>query len=307
MSGWRAALVAVAVGAVILAAGFVFGRDEGPSVSQPDDGGGVALACAPGLESACRVVAAELGVPYRTWSVGSGVPDRTVVVAPAADLPDGLEAGPVILRSPIVIGAWRQRALVLLSRCGALDFECVAGALGMSWSEIGGSPEWGDVKLGLADPAASEEGMLAWSAAASLADPENMALSITLVASSDGRLASDMVLFGDSRADLAITTEAALAGQMANAPGRGGRIEVFYPVSSPWVEYVAAGRGRGVSSLKERLSAPDLEPLWAAAGVRSAVHQVSTLLDGLGQPGSVDPAPDSPSRGRLLTDWKEVR
>ncbi len=305
MSGWRAALVAVAVGAVILAAGFVFGGDDGPSI--PEDAGGVSLACAPGLEIACRAVAIELGVAYRAWLVGAEVPDRTVVVAPAADLPVGLEAGPVILRSPVVIGAWRQRALVLLSRCGALDFECVSDAMGKGWMEMGGSAEWGDFKIGLADPQLSEEGMLAWAAASPLADADTLSLSITLVAPSAGRLASDMVLFGDSRADLAITTEAALAGQMANAPGRGGRIEVFYPVSSPWVEYVAYGRGRGTSSLIERLGSVELEPVWAAAGVRSAQHEVTGLREGLGEPGVAAPAPDADTRARLIDDWKEVR
>lgn len=307
MSGWRAALVAIAVGAVVLTAGYVLTGDRGGEVGVVD-GGGAGLACSPGIEHACRVVASRLEVEYRPWSAGSTLPDRTVLLAPAADLPDGLAPGSAVLRSPIVIGAWRQRALVLLSRCGSIDLSCIGGVIGMTWDEVGGSAEWGDVKLGLADPNRSEEGLLGWVAAADLSqDREAMSLSITLVASSDARLVGDMVLFGDSRADLAITTEAALAGQMANAPGRGGRIEVFYPALSPWVEYVAAGEGRGTQSLIEELSSQDLAEVWSASGVRSAIHQTSGLMEGLGAPGNASPAPDEATRARLLEEWKEVR
>lgn len=307
MSGWRAAMVAVAVGAVVLTFGYVLGtdRDGGNGVV---DTGGAGLACSPGIEHACRAVAARLGVEYRPWSAGSDLPDRTVLLAPAADLPDGVSPGEAVLRSPIVIGAWRQRALVLLARCGSVDLACVGGAIGSTWEEVGGSPEWGEVKLALADPTRSEEGLLGWVSAAGLTpDREAMSLALTLVAASDARLVADMVLFGDSRADLAITTEASLAGQMANAPGRGGRLEVFYPDSSPWVEYVTAGEGRGTQSLIEDLSSAELASVWAAAGLRPALHSPDGLMEGLGVPGTEAQAPDQATRARLLEEWKEVR
>jgi hypothetical protein len=308
VSGWRAALVALAVGAVVLGLGWAIprlgaGGDEGP---EPTSAPGLVLACVPTLEPACRQIAASSGASFSTWEAGDPLPERGVVVAPAADLPEGTQPGPVVAESPVVIGAWGERASILRSRCGTLDLACVGAALGESWEELGGDDSWGSFKIGLADPTDGQADLLAWSVASGLGTPRLIGESLRLVSSDDARLAAELVLFGDARADLVIGTEAAIAGQFENAIGRGGRLEVYYPAASPWVEYVAAGQGRGSSGLIEALGAAAAEAAFKAAGVR-VPGGTGGLPNGLGTPGAEQPPPDATTRATLIAAWEDLR
>lgn len=309
MSGWRAALVALVVGGAILATGFWVTRPDaaadtlpGPTTRPPVEG--VRLVCVEALQPVCAAAAAELGASHTTWEVGEEVPELAVVVAPAADL--GAADAPMVGRSPIVIGAWRERAQVLQATCGALDAACLSRAIGSTWADLGGRDTWGDFKLGLADPSKSEPGMLAWSVAAGLAEEEALDRSLRLVAPSDGRLLADLVLFGDSRADVVIAPEVTVAGQFENAIGRGGRLEVFYLASGPWVEYAAVAEGRGAGDLLERLQSPELAAVLAGAGLRPPTGEPASMPEGLGAPGEAAPAPDSATRATLLDTWDHI-
>lgn len=310
MSGWRAALVASIVGALILITGYVVPRLGGGDQSGPsgieEDISGLVLVCVPALEPACDAVAAEIGIASIGWEPDGDLPDRHVLVAPAGDLPEGATTGTPIAESPIVIGAWLDRSQVLSAHCGQVDFECIGSTLGSTWEEIGGNDAWGDFKLGLADPSRSETGMLGWSTAQPLATRSDMSHSLRLVTVTDARLTSDLVLFGDSRADVVITTEVALFGQLDNAIGRGGRLEIFYPASSPWVTYVAVGDGFGSGGLLDRLTEPEIAQLFATAGLRPVTGSV-TYPQSLGTPGSRSAPPDQSTRATLLEAWERTR
>lgn len=311
MSGWRAALVALVVGAVILGIGYLVPR-LGTDGTAPDAGNGgedtsgVVLACAPAIQEACTLVAAELELSTVSWQPGASLPDRHVLIAPAADLPEGAEQGPPLLESPIVVGAWLERSQILSARCGSIDVECVVGALGSRWEELGGNDTWGDFKIGLADPTTSDAGMLAFSLLSPVADRGDLATSLRLVTTDDDRLTEDMVLFGDSRADLVITTEIAVFKQMSNAIGRGGRLEIFYPTSSPWVEYVTSAQGFGAGRVVERLSEPSSARLFASAGIRPASGSWDMPAE-LGTPGPKASPPDPATRATLVEAWERLR
>ena len=110
MSGWRAAIVAAVVGGVILLVGWLMSRDGGTDIdptvtTAAAPSGGATLSCPLALESACRDLATHLGAGYVPFD-GSPPGDDVVVLAPAADLPEGLEPGPVTARSPIALMVW---------------------------------------------------------------------------------------------------------------------------------------------------------------------------------------------------------
>jgi hypothetical protein len=310
MSGWRAALVALIVGAVILGIGYLIPR-LGADAAPPDDGdaedtSGVVLVCAPVLHQACQAVADELDLDTARLEPGRSLPDRHVLVAPASELPEGSEPGPPLVRSPIVIGAWLERSQILSARCGTIDLDCLAGAVGERWEDLGGNDTWGDFKLGLASPATSESGVLALAMLTPAVERSDLAASLRLVARDDARLTEDLVLFGDSRADVVVTTEVSVFNQMENAIGRGGRLEVFYPASSPWVEYVTVAKGFGAGRLVDRLSDPAILRLFAGSGVRP-VTGTWDLPPGLGTAGATAAPPDSGTRATLLEVWEQLR
>ncbi len=309
MSGWRAALVALVVGGLILGAGWLIprlGSDEEDAPPTDEDISGLTLACVPVLSPACDAIGAELDVRVVSWEPGRSLPDRYVLLAPEADLTGGLQPGPIVAQSPIVIGAWLDRSSILLSRCGTLDLQCVASSLGRRWETIGGNDAWGDFKIGLADASSSDAGLLAWSAIQPLADGQRLSQSLRLVTGDDDSLTRDLVLFGDSRADLVITTEVAVFNQFQNAIGRGGRLEIFYEPSGPWVEYVAVAGGFGSGGLIERLGDRDVGALFAAAGVRPAMGSYG-YPEPIGEPGSKAPPPDPATRGTLIEAWERTR
>lgn len=307
--------MSVAVGGLILLTGWLLPRlgdnagDEGPTatVEPADVDTDVVLACVEALEPACDVAASVLGVASDVWGPGDPLPDAGVLLAPSAELPDGTESGEVTAVTPIVISGWRTRWQPLEIFCDdAVDAACLAAAAGQIWSDLGGSDDWGSFKLGLADPSLSEAGLLAWS----LVEPElatpSLAATLRLTSATDAELMADLVLFGDSRADVVVTTEVAVAGQFQNAISRGdGRLEIGYPTSGPWVEYVAVPIGRSGRNLADRLSEEGVARALTGTGLRPASGPVGELPEGLGEPGSQTPNPDDQTRARLIQSWED--
>jgi hypothetical protein len=317
MSGWRAGLVAALVGGAVLLAGWLI-----PRLGSDGDGGGDAsttptttagsalppLACAAELDTVCRSLAGTLGTTVRRFTPGIDPGGDVVILAPTPDLPDGFGDAAAVGRSPIVITAWRERAQVLGAHCGGpVDTGCLERAYGNEWSALGGNAVWGIFKAGLADPGRSEAAMLAWSLVAGGGVADGLEESLRLRAADTGALMEEMVLFGDSRADAAVAPEVAVAAQLANAIGRGGRLEVFYPSSGPWVEYAAAGRGRDAGRLVERLLESGVQQALGPLGLRPAVGEAAGLPDGLGTPGTPAPGPDEAARTALLGAWEGLR
>jgi hypothetical protein len=308
MSGWRAAMVAACVGGLVLLAGWLIGRGgdgaEEAGTTVTGLGGDLpALACPAALDEVCGDLADRLGTTAIDFTPGSEPPAEAVILAPARDLPESSTPGEVVGRSPIVIVVWRERALVLRASCAtSVDAACLASAFGRTWGELGGDDGWGSFKLGLADPSRSEAALAAWSVLASGGVPGGLADSLRLRAVDDGGLLLEMAQFGDSRADAAVATEVAVAAQLDNVLGRGGRFEVYYPDPGPWVEFVALGEGRDAQRLIGRLLESDMQEIIAAAGLRP-VSGAALLPEELGDPGDAAPPLTEAQREALLEAW----
>lgn len=296
--------MALAVGAVVLVAGYVvprLGSDPGAAPSVDAD---VVLACVPAVAPACREVAGDLGVATIAWTPGEPVPASAVVVAPGPDLPAGVGSGEVMARSPVVIAVWLERLPLLAEACGgAVDFGCVAGNAGAAWTEIGGPETWGTFTIGLAEPGAGEAELLSWWAVQEAGPSPRLDAGLRLTASSDARLAEDFVLFGASRADAIVVSEVAVAPQLGNAPLRGGRIEIVYPGEQPWVDYLATPTSRQADELAEVLFTADVQDRLAAHGLRPVSGDLAGLPDGLGEPGREQAAPGPEDRATLVETW----
>jgi hypothetical protein len=312
MKSWRSALIAAVVGALVLLAGYLIDRppgEGGSSSTVQEAADGAVLACAAALRPACDALASELGTTAGTYRPGTDPGSGTVVIAPAADLFSGLEVGAAVARSPIAIAVWQARAGVLSAHCGgSINLACLSAAYGEAWEDLGGLQSWGGFKLGLADPTASEGGLAAWRAVAGSGVPPGLKTGLRLTADDDAGLMSDVLLFGTARADVVVTTEVAIAGQLANAPGRGGRLVVSYPDPAPWVEYVVGtSGGRGTNNLIEELLSDEVQSRLGAFGLRPVRAETTGLADGLGAPGVALPALDEPGRVALLDSWNVLR
>jgi hypothetical protein len=214
-----------------------------------------------------------------------------------------------VARTPIVVAVWSDRIPAL--RCGeAVDLACLAQAYERTWTELGGNESWGMVKLGVADPGLSEAGLAAWRAVAGDGVPERLTRPPQLVAPTDAALMVEVLQTGTARADAMVTTEVAVAGQLANAPGRGGRLVVSYPDPAPWVEYVtAAPEQERAAQVAEVLLEPERQAQLPGIGLRSMVGPVDpdTLPEGLGTPGAPLGLLDEAGRAVLLDAWNSLR
>jgi hypothetical protein len=312
MSNWRSALIAAAVGGLILLAGFLIERapDDGTTPpTSPDSASEAVLACPAALMPACAALAAELGTTVRSYLAGSDPGPGTVVIAPAGDIPAELETGEVAARSPIAIAVWQDREGVLKTHCGGtVDLTCLTSAFGESWADLGGLDSWGDFKLGLADATATEAGLAAWRGLASSGAPAELDAALRLTSADDAELMADLLLFGTARADAVVTTEVAIAGQLQNAPGRGGRLVVWSPDPAPWVTYVVAtSGGKGTDDLIADLLDGDQQSRLGTFGLRPARGEAAGLPEGLGVPGIALPDLDEAKRAALLDAWNGLR
>ena len=310
MSGWRAGLVAAAVGGLILAIGAIVhavsGDGGSPGTTTTAAAGDVTLVCVPALEEVCADLGATLGAATRTFVPGLDPGDDVVVLAPAGDLPAGM-SGAVVARSPIALAVWRERALVLAAGCGGtITPACLEGAYGREWGELGGNAAWAVFKVGLPNPTLSASGLEAWRLVAGAAGaPAGFEASLRVRASNDAALLLEVAQFGPSRADAVIATEVTIAGQLENVWDV-GRLEVYYPDPGPWVEYVAAARGSAAARLAERLLAPEVQSRLPALGLRPASGEASGLPEGLGAPGQpLGPMADA-ERAALLAAWQQM-
>ena len=322
MSGWRAGLVAAVVGALVLGTGWLLERSSAPatapdSPAAPQDDGsateGAVLACASSSASACEGAAATLGIPSTSWDAGDPLPDRGLTLAPVSDLvesgvdPDDIT---IVASSPIVVGAWRDRSQILAASCGAIDLACVGSALGASWSDLGGPEAWGRFKVAMADPTQSDPGLIAWSAvvdAVPRSQLEQLPASLRVVGASEADVISEVLAFGDSRADVVVGSEAIVLAQAVNAPGRGGRLEIFHLPQGPWVEFGAVTSGLLSGGLLDDILTPDVAAALTAAGLRPEVGLTGEVPPEMEGVGERTPVPDDAARATLIGLWEELR
>lgn len=143
------------------------------------DGSGLELICGPQLLAACNSLAGELegvritlqdesdtaeAIAAGTVTLGAGTAwlaagDWPAITAAgisegASNLED-LESTGVLGRSPAVMVARTDRMEAISSSCTQPDWGCVGAAAGSAWTELGGSPQWGRIEIGLPEPTAA--------------------------------------------------------------------------------------------------------------------------------------------------------
>lgn len=316
-------------------------------------GGGqtLRLTCADELEAACRQLERQEGgrlqvtvEPAGTTTArlaraatGDAGLDGWLVTSPSPDIveierrsgaldPVFSPARPPLARSPLVLVAWKDRAAPLGPRCagGVLGWKCLGEAAGTpgGWAAVGGRPEWGPVKPGHADPAASGVGALvvaqataAWFGRAdvSTTDLDDDGFQRWFggleraVPPSAGSPLLDMVVTGPSALDAVGTTEAE-AGPLVARSARRASLTLLYPAPMATADVVLATPVADTrsSSLRQVVAGSQGRSALAAAGWRvpgaAPVEGVPTspaLPAGSGLPpaGLVD---------ALRTRWHEV-
>jgi hypothetical protein len=164
-----------------------------------------------------------------------------------------------LLRTPLVLVAWRERAQVLWGDAPAGDlWQLLHDATidPRGWSAHG-HPEWGYIKLGHTNPLSSNSGFQAillmtsdyfhksqdLTSADILGDAAYQKWFLDLEGSisdfgvSTGTYMKDMVAFGPSRYDMVLVYESVAIEQAANAVGRYGELRVYYPPTTLWSDH----------------------------------------------------------------------
>lgn len=163
-----------------------------------------------------------------------------------------------VVRTPLVMVAWKERADVLWGANPASMWINLHDALvdPNGWATYN-HPEWGYVKFGHTDPLKSNSGFqaillmtyaylgktsgLTANDILSNADFQKWFLqledSIPEFGDSTGTYMKDMVAFGPSKYDLIAVYESSAIGQAANAVNRYGQLQVYYPPATVWSDH----------------------------------------------------------------------
>ncbi len=216
-----------------------------------------------------------------SWEINAAVLDgvrKPVIVSPASSLqiaalqdastvqfgsqlvnPSDTTACHSVLRTPLVLIAWKERADVLWgSQPGKSLWKDLHDALTdpQGWAAYN-HPEWGYVKFGHTDPLKSNSGFMTillmtygyygktsnLNASNILTNNEyqNWFLetesSIGQFEYSTGPLMEKMVVYGPSTFDIVSVYEATAIEQAENAVGRYGELRVYYPPAALWSDH----------------------------------------------------------------------
>ena len=173
----------------------------------------------------------------------------------------GDDAPQPLLLTPLVFVCWEDRATALLKASGgAISWKAIDKAVTspQGWLAIGGQGKWGFVKLGHTDPTKSNSGLEALYlmsleyfgkpklAIEDLLDAKyqefvkGIEKGVTKFESSTGTFMTDMVRFGPSKYDIAVVYESLAISELANAAGRWGKLQVYYPATTIWSDHPIA-------------------------------------------------------------------
>jgi len=297
--------VAVTLGAVVLAVGWFLNRPDptDPTIStNPTIDADLQLACSQAFTLVCDELALRNGLGRTDYAIGDPTPADSVVIGFGGDLPP---EATVFARSPVAIGIWAEKAPTLEIACGTVDPTCLVEQAGKSWAEIGGSPDWGTVRLGLADPAAGMADLEAWRLIAAENPGNGLRASVPLRPESEGDLIEEMVLF-PSRVDIIVGSEVAIGSQLANARARAGRIDVYYPDPTPYLPVAAIGDGRAARNLVQSLTSPEIQALLGSLGLRPLNGDAQNLMQDLGTPGAEGPLATDAEKATLQASWDSL-
>jgi hypothetical protein len=148
------------------------------------------LLCAPELADACEAFAAKADAKVIVTVEDAGKTADRLISAKSWGFEGWLTPGPFapivgearravgqpllggkvytpIATTRVGLGMWKDRAAALAAFCKkpVVDWKCLGEAAGRHWRDVGGRPEWGDVKVGLPDPKTTASGLLILGAA----------------------------------------------------------------------------------------------------------------------------------------------
>jgi len=210
---------------------------------------------------------------------------------------------PPLARSPLVMVAWKERAEALAPTCpeSKVGWKCLGEAAGGPWTERNGRPEWGEVKVGHADPAEDGTGLLvlgqatvAWFGRADLStfdlEDENFQRWFSglerPMRPSPGSPLGTMLAIGRAAYDVVGTTEAD-AGIVDRAASRNALTRIYpSPMATADVILAVTVGDRGVrlrDLVVERAEKGLTESGWKAVGTAGLPPD-----NGLPSPGLLD-------------------
>ena len=170
------------------------------------------------------------------------------------------EPQPLVL-TPLVFVTWEDRGKVLAGTENSISWQKLFQLLGSTegWPLIGGSAEWGFIKLGHTNPTKSNSGLQALILMAYEFHNKTNNIIVSDILNQDfqnfvkviekgvpkfgdstGKFMKDMILYGPSKYDIVVTYENLAIEQIPNAQGRWGNLLVFYPKQTMWSSHPVA-------------------------------------------------------------------
>ncbi len=176
---------------------------------------------------------------------------------------DGEHKPQPLVLTPLVYVAWEDRGRVLSEEQGGktVTWRKLQRILNTAegWKGIGGSADWGFIKLGHTDPRKSNSGVQALVLmayeyhqktrdleVADIVDAEfqefvkSIENAVPNFGDSTGTFMRDMILYGPSKYDLVVTYENLAIEQLSNAQGRWGNLRIYYPQNTVWSDHPVA-------------------------------------------------------------------
>jgi hypothetical protein len=173
----------------------------------------------------------------------------------------GDDAPQPLVVTPLVFVAWEDRGKVLTKNGEGVTWHKLHEVLSSTkgWPAIGGSADWGFVKLGHTNPTRSNSGLQALLLMAYSYHDKRSGLEIKDIlddkfqdfvkviekgvpkfGDSTGTFMKDMVLYGPSKYDIVVTYENLAIQSIPNAQGRWGNLRVYYPKLTMWSSHPVA-------------------------------------------------------------------
>lgn len=174
----------------------------------------------------------------------------------------GEDAPQRLVITPLVWVVWQDRADVLTKAGGGeITWKTIHKAVAANdgWPSIKGDAKWGFVKLGHTDPTRSNSGLQTLFAmtfeyydkkktleVGDLLAPKyqdwikETEKGVSKFETSTGAAMKEMILFGPSKYDIAVTYENLAIGELAHAEGRWGALRIVYPSSTFWSDHPVA-------------------------------------------------------------------
>jgi ABC-type Fe3+ transport system substrate-binding protein len=257
----------------------------------------------------------------------------------------GADAPRPLAQTPLVLVAWRERGDLIWRDPAGDTWRQLHDALAQpGWSALGGSEDWGPVKLGQTSPALSNSGaqalaLMAYSfygrtgslSAADAQSPELAAWLATFQSAvpefgeSTGDLMTTMLQRGPSTYDVALVYESTAIEALA-APRTWGALQVYYPpatlvsdhpfaiLDAPWA---SAAERDGARLFRDFLLARESQERALSYGLRPATAAVSAGALGAQSPfvlyrdqglrAELPPAAETPAPEAieaLLAEWE---